>query len=168
MKWFRSWPRDAGINPELKKRGRVIDSIPLLLIHNYDLTTSEDFWSIDENFALLEWDIAVSLEDRRAWGKHCEAFPDMVHAVRYPQYTENGTVWTPFKRIDGIFQLGFGMIYFPIKVVNDFIKETYDPNRKTTWFTDGEFSRWYNGKPVDVSSFIRIVHLNYSEEKVNG
>lgn len=166
MKWYRSWPGN-GV-PIKFERGIVIDEIPKLYIDKYDLTTSKEFWNIDENFALLEWDIAVSLEDRRAWAKHCEAFPDMVHAVRYPQYTPDGIVWTPFKREDGVFQLGFGMIYFPIAIVNQFIRETFDPVRKTTWFTDGEFSRWYNGKPVDVSSFLKIVHLNYTEDMVNA
>lgn len=173
LKWFRSWPR---VEEGIEDRARVQDGLPRLHIKLHDLATDPKVYAIG-SFAMLEWDVAISLGDLQRFESHVLKEPNRVHVAPYILYpTSTGltkSVWAhrvgkeprsrwittnePFAD-----QVGHGCIYFPSNILKRFFEEV--PRRdETTYFTDCGFSIWHSEAvgPIPVHWDVRPVHLHY-------
>lgn len=86
MKWVRTYTKDLEYTTTCG-HPVIIDPKqcePFYLEHyNYYPL----FQSIDTDVAIIEWDVALSLEDRRRFEEHIEKAPGLVQVAPYRQYT---------------------------------------------------------------------------------
>jgi hypothetical protein len=174
MRLLRSWPARI---PE--GRNYVTDSIDRLVISNHDY---RPLGGIDDDVLLLEWDIAVDLEQLQAFAERARErtgrvlvapyrIPaDLYHlpapcwAHRRWDGTGQGTVVPegarPVETGDATCNLfGLGMCYLPRALVRRFLADGY-----ATHFGDKEFSMWHYQRvtrDVPIMWAVRPVHLNY-------
>jgi hypothetical protein len=159
VKLVRSWP--AAVPPQ---RAHVVDAIEHLTIDGYDYSPLRQ---AHDDVLLLEWDIAVSQEDLRAFAEQAQASPEDLLVAPYRLYPEGSgwpvPVWA--HRRDYLtfveegeptcVMFGLGMIYLPKRLIDAFDGQVFD---------DGRFSEWHHstvGKPVPIAWNVRPVHLNY-------
>lgn len=166
MRLLRSWPDrtpPAG-------RNYVVDGIPRLVLSDYDNSPLAD---IDDDVILLEWDIAVGIEDLDRFVEAARDDPSRVIVAPYRLYVTTvrqadlkKPVWC-HRRKDGTHVdtgeptcalFGFGMIYFPRELVRAYRAEF------TGHFSDGSFAGWHRRAVTDEVPIlwdVRPVHLHY-------
>lgn len=172
MLWLRSWPLE-----EPAGRPRVIDDLPRLLIVRHDLATDPTLYRIQRGFCLLEWDVAVSLEERRLFELLVAGDPEVVHVAPYRLYPcstglrepvwahragRRGERWISEEE-PTCDHFGFGMVYLPWRLVDRFLAAGPPPSQ-ISWFNDSNFSLWHAASirhPVPVHWQVRPVHLRY-------
>lgn len=81
MRLVRSWPAKPPAN-----RPRVVDGIERFVIDNFDYRGLVD---LDDDVLLLEWDIAVGLEDIEHFAEHAEREPERVLTAPYKLYRDS-------------------------------------------------------------------------------
>ena len=174
MRLLRSWP-----NRVPPGRNHVVDDIERLIISNHCYRPLGD---IDDDVLLLEWDIAVDIEDlyrfadvaRRAPHRVLVApyrLPDRMYGLPAPVWahrrwdgTGTGTVSPvgakPVETGDPTCDLfGLGMVYLPRALIHGYLRSGWSSH-----FGDVEFSMWHHvevGQPVPITWDIRPVHVNY-------
>lgn len=109
--------------------------------------------SMTADMVVIEWDLAVSKEDRARFGRHCQDAPQVIHVAPYPHYGYKPGGWDHgwVHRNDGLLSgsitegepdcqfFGFGLIYFPLRIVRAFLDDMARP--------PGELAARY-GEPV--------------------
>lgn len=134
MRWIRSWPRV--IPPG---RAYVVDDMERLVLDDYDYTP---LGQANESVCLLEWDMAISREDRVRFEEHAAENPGSVLVAPYRLYhvapepvwahrlvdEEGRESWihgprqsVPDWQDEACDYFGFGLIYFPAELVRAFL-----------------------------------------------
>lgn len=175
MRLVRSWP---AVVPE--GRSYVQDGIERLVMDRYDYRILAD---VDDDILLLEWDIAVGLDDLERLIERCQSESWRVQVAPYriyqslsgrsyyfhPLWAHRRYEGTPTEGTTRIIQVsdltchlfGFGCVYLPRNLVRKFL-DWYPP---TDHFDDVAFSSWhyiYGPDPeVPVHWDVAAVHLHY-------
>lgn len=116
--WYRSWPERV---PEhLLERPRIVDTLPRLLMSGWDYYTVKT-WP-EESFLMLEWDVALDGLGRR-------------YMEQAAIQTPNTVCTAPYRLNDGRFLTeGFGCIYFPRHIIDQFVATEPPIFSDVTWF----------------------------------
>lgn len=165
MRWVRTFPAQV---PE--GRAYVSDGLPRLVMSDYNYVPVLE--QLGEDTVIIEWDLAVSFEDRGRFTALCEADPDRVHVGAYRLYPVSTAlpepVWAHRKvarlppwvnQWDGTCDLfSFGLVYLPHSIVTRYLAT------KPEATGDAIFSQWHHAQglgPVPVHWDVRPVHLHY-------
>lgn len=179
MKVIRSWPKTVPAN-----RPHVVDALPRFVMDDYDYRGLVDY---NDDLILIEWDIAVGMEDLARFAAQAKTEPDRVRVAPYVLYAGTGSqqilaggpVWahrrydypeikasasfvTPDDPTCHLF--GLGLVYLPHAVLERFTRQM--PGH----FSDGSFSAWHNAyerAEVPISWDVRPVHLHYPIEELS-
>ena len=180
MRWIRSWPAviPAG-------RAYVQDDLERLVLADYDYTP---LGAIDDDVIVLEWDMAVSHEDRLAFEAICRDAPAQVHVAPYRLYLRYRAPCWAHRRVNAAGveawvdegeavcdYFSFGLTYLPHALIDQFLaapapergRPPFLPlNRLTDCrFHDQTFSvwhRWHGPQTrVPIAWDVRPVHLHY-------
>lgn len=157
-----------------------------LFVNNYDLSTGTSLLGSSNGagwrsllakdipgFTLIEWDIAISLEDKEKWEETVHHWSeDRIQVAPYRLYpTSTGLdhpVWA-HRNGTGVTEHwiethepeckspAFGMIWMPMWAARNFKPPTHDPR-----FTDTNFSHWLRGCEVSRLESSIPVHWNVS------
>jgi hypothetical protein len=146
VKWYRSY--DKNLKTSLRS-GRPIVYDPSHC-QPYFQDDKWNYWSLFEQAAddiiLLEWDIAVSRDDRRRFEMYCHATPDRVHVAPYEHYFVRSvhadhsylhrfTGASFIKEFEPFcFYFGFGMVYIPLAMIKQFMQDSKAKKEITTEF----------------------------------
>jgi hypothetical protein len=154
--WYRSWPSDGDI-AELggpSSRNHVIDNLPRLIMagHNYKTVGEYQTWP-DENFCMLEWDVALDKRGRELFSALSLSEPRRVLVAPYWWHES----WIHYVGNDGrgpteesrpvlpsdteCDSFGLGCIYIPRAILTEFLAQM-----DRFGFTDYTFGKWYRGK----------------------
>lgn len=179
MRIVRSWPRVVPPN-----RSYVVDLVPILRMDNCDY--HQIFADADDDYLLLEWDIAVSKEDVNLFAALALDDPRRVMVAPYRIYYEHmldAPVWAhrtwdgeprgmanpvgakpvqTMRRTCNLF--GLGMVYLPRKLMNACARSGYSAS-----IGDVQFSMWHYAnvsEDVPIAWDVRPVHLNYTLEGI--
>lgn len=181
MKITRTVPPE---NPELKRgRNFITDEFPRTYIKEYDNTPLVEYKS---DLVVLEWDIAVSVEDLEIFCELAYQTPDQVMVAPYKLYPESDPQKIPangayahrivqnsvtldarwLTNADWYCDLfGFGMVYLPKELLEGFVEAQETNGLADHRMTDANFSAWHYRTvktPVAVNWACRPVHLHYS------
>lgn len=177
MRWVRSWPRFRDGGCQVWTRANVTD--PLSDVLTMDRDYREVLAQLDGAAVIVEWDLAVSCEDRARFDLLCEAQPDAVHVAPYLLYpTSTGwprPVWA-HRRVEGPRSyrwivtaeaecdlFGLGLAYIPAEVRTRALAEIDGA------IADDSLSLWHYAAglgPVSVAWDVRPIHLHYSAADV--
>lgn len=183
MHWVQSWPNEDILR---LRRHRVVYEagnsydLEAIGIQNYDLS-SADNWDVILNrdipgFTLIEWDMAISREDKEQWEqivpRYGEDFVQVAPYRLYPKSTGlDEIVWAHRTKLmvpeetwilEGepfCDSFSFGMVWLPMPLVRAFKPAPSDPR-----FTDVNFSIWHQQnvlQRVPVHWQVRPTHLHY-------
>lgn len=142
------------------------------------LPMDEDYGPIlaqlEQPTVLIEWDLALTYEDRQRFTRVAEIEPDLVQVAPYKLYPCSTALARPVwahRAIgrDGQYRwldyqeawcdlFSFGLVYLPGGLGPAYVEAC--PGRAS----DTTFSQWHHkaiGKPVPVHWNVRPVHLNY-------
>lgn len=197
MKWYRSYLKNLETTVQCAKRRNKAFVYDPGHCEPYFAENSYGYWGLferaTEDFILIEWDIALSLEDRLRFESLCQERPDHVQVAPYRHYFYRNNfrdyAWMhrsgPMNFVNEgdpfCFYFGFGLIYLPLDVVKQYIKDANDyrtivsergteyklnPGAPPIGATfDCLFSDWYatvtNMRPVPIHWDVRPIHLNY-------
>lgn len=172
LEWYRSWPSASDwAERKLDSVPHVVDNLPKLLMTNHDYRVVSDYQSwpnTSPGFCMLEWDIALDPWSRRAFAAEALIEPGQVLVAPYRFHD----TWCMFQNNDGsgptvnsitvkpgeetCDSFGLGCIYFPTKVLGQFLDYT---NRS---FTDSTFGKWYkeNYGPARMTWRVHPQHLH--------
>ena len=164
--WIRSWPERIPAG-----RNYVVDGIERAVM---DRNYVPVLRSLTCDTILVEWDLAVSAEDRARFAAIVEHDRDRVQVAPYRLYPVStllpGPVWAHRRgrhslALSWISEgdswcdwFGFGLIYLPLQVVRCYLASG------EAWCTDASFSAWHQrhvGDLVPVHWDVRPVHLHY-------
>ena len=79
MRWVRTFPAEI---PE--GRSHVVDGLPRIEMADYNYVPVLE--QLGEDTVIVEWDLAISFEDRDRFTELCAADPDRVHVGAYRIY----------------------------------------------------------------------------------
>jgi hypothetical protein len=189
VKWVRTYPESLEV---ALKTGRAMVVDPQHCEPFY--LTGYDYLPLLEaaadDLAVLEWDIALSREDRATFTAHCQAAPGLVHVASYRHYDfkDPAAGWGWVHRLDGERSIGegapaaqlfgLGCAYLPLWIMRAFLAERTRPRQELVarrgpvlgaLLADGNindvtFSWWHwaaTGHTVPVHWDVRPIHLNY-------
>jgi hypothetical protein len=162
MIWVRSFPSpgDFAENDLDRKRNYVHDDMPKLIMSGCNYKTVSEFRSLgtedgwpEENFCMLEWDIALDTQSQRVFAAEALLEPRRVLVAPY-RWHDN---WIDFVGNDGrgptpesrsviesdttCDSFGLGCIYLPRAVLSEFLA-----TMNHLGFTDYTFGQWYRQK----------------------
>lgn len=146
MRWVRSWP--AVIPPG---RAYVVDDIDRLVIDGYDYSPLA---AIDDDIILVEWDMAVSAEDRERFEASALLTPSCVHTAPYRLYDANRAPHWAHRTVldmDGKerwVQTGeptcdyfaFGLTYLPRDLIRRFMEYPAPERGRYPWIPEGDYT----------------------------
>lgn len=168
MRWVRTWPAKIPVG-----RAYVSDLLPRIEMADYKyVPVLEQIVVAGEDTVIIEWDLAVSLEDRERFTITCAADPDRVHVAAYPLYPVSTglpePVWAHRKvgRNPAWITKGepwcdlfsFGLVYLPHAIVSKYLATAPEVS------SDDLFSRWHHREGlgiVPVHWNVTPVHLHY-------
>lgn len=165
MEWIRTYP--PMVHPEDLGRAFIVDTIP----HVYmDRNYVPVFQGLTASTAIVEWDIALSAEDRDRFIGHVEARPGRVHVAPYRLYPVStglsepvwahrtaDLAWIPEGQ-PWCNLFGLGLAWIPLAITRAFL----DTGPQLA--DDTAFSQWHHQAglgPVPVHWDVRPVHLHY-------
>jgi hypothetical protein len=150
MRLVRSWPAQI---PE--GRAYVVDGIERLVMGgdtpNYDYRCLTE---LDDDVALIEWDIAVGNDQLARFMARAAAEPDRVRVAPYLLYRSSdprmpfyvhrireagSRRWVLGPEDTHCQMFGFGLTYLPRQMIVDFVASLKDGEM----FSDTTFSRWH-------------------------
>lgn len=159
--WYRSWPSDGDFaERDLEKVPHVIDDLPRLMMASFNYKTVSEYRSIgtvdgwpDEDFCMLEWDVALDPHSRNLFSALATIEPRRVLVGPYWWHDS----WIDFVGNDGrgptlesrqvlpsddtCDSFGLGCIYIPRVVLTEFLAQM-----GSLGFTDYTFGGWYRQK----------------------
>lgn len=178
MRLLRSWPARI---PE-GRTGYVVDGIERLVMDNHDYRVLGD---VGDDCVLLEWDLAIGLEELDLFMARAKATPQRVLVAPYRIYVSSGGLEVPLRQpiwahrvyvnwrhhmrfvqpTDPFCHLfAFGMIYLPQQLVRRFLDDCADLLASRA-FDDTTFSSWHSlhveDPGVPIAWDVRPVHLHY-------
>lgn len=178
MKLLRSWP-------EVIPTGRnfVVDDIPKLIMKNYDYSVLAD---VADDILLIEWDVAVGMEELTRFVQRAAATPDKVLAAPYRLYSGFSTrlpkpEWTAWRYHNndqiqgGTYQVepgtptahitSFGFTYLPRHAILGYLAARDRAIDGKQWrFSDISFFGWHYRcveQEVRLDWSVKPVHLHY-------
>lgn len=173
MEWIRTYPVGGRGGVGHSRRSWIIDATmrPIEMDHDYRPVLEQ----LGEGAVIVEWDIAVSREDRLIFQAHCEAAPGSVRVAPYVLYPSSTGLPHPVlahRRLESGGGLrwirqgeqvcdwfGLGMTYLPAPVIRQCLAETDGP------MSDASISEWHARtikQLVRVDWIVRPIHLHYS------
>jgi hypothetical protein len=180
MKITRTWPSP---DPEIKRgRNYIEDEFPRTYIKEYDNSSLIDY---KDDLVVLEWDIAVSLEDLECFCEIAAQTPEQVMVAPYKLYPESDPQAIP---ANGAFAhrvvqnpvtlharwitvadwycdlFSFGMVYLPKDLISGFIQAQESSGLADKRMTDANFSAWHYRQvkqPVAINWAVKPIHLHY-------
>ena len=168
LNWYRSWPNQVPLG-----RAYVQDSMPRLLMSDCDYNRVEGGLPADEpGFCMLEWDVALSIDQRARFAELAEETPDKILVAPYTKDYKGGACVQIHRRM-GFIPIekgspktdffGFGCIYFPQKLLQEWyaFRLSHQPYLFVK-FDDTRFSQWhwdFHG-PADVTWDIHPQHIH--------
>jgi hypothetical protein len=168
LKWYRSWPAQV---PE--RRAYVQDSLPRLLMSDCDYSTVQGGLPGDEpGFCMLEWDIALSIDERAVFAERAEANPDKILVAPYTKNYGGGGCLQIHRRMGYISIdhgaptadfFAFGCIYMPQKLLREWTTFRAEQRKHfVLGFNDTTFSNWHwqHYGPADVFWDVHPQHLH--------
>lgn len=168
LKWYRSWPKEVPGH-----RAYVHDRLPKLIMSECDYSKVEGGLPGDEpGFCLLEWDVALSIDQRAKFAERAEATPDKVLVAPYTKNYGGGGCLQIHRRLGFISieegtpttdYFAFGCIYLPqalLQAWNEFRRQ--QRSHVYVAFNDTTFSEWHwqTRGPVDVIWDVHPQHLH--------
>jgi hypothetical protein len=184
MKLVRSFPANVPSG-----RSYVHDDLERLVMDRYDYRVLA---GLDDDVVLIEWDVAVGREELDLFISRAMADPGRVRVAPYRLYqTTSGRqaphfpIWA-HRRYEGTPQtgytravdtneptchlFGFGLIYFPRRLIGEFLDWFVFPEARIHPFDDGSFSAWHYAhnpeREVPIDWDVPAVHLHYRLPKV--
>lgn len=152
-------------------RAYVSDLLPRIEMSDYNYVPVLEQIS-GKNTVIVEWDLAVSFEDRAAFQRACWSQPDRVHVAPYRLYPVSTNLSEPVwahrrvgqqppwiytnERLCDLF--GFGLVYLPATVVTRYLATSPEVTG------DSIFSQWHHREglgPVPVHWDVRPIHLHH-------
>jgi len=165
--WYRSWPKRPR-NPAARHKAHIVDHLPRISIDNYDYMTAENGLPTDRpGFCLLEWDIALSSDERVRFARTAAKRPHAVLVAPYMIYNRDGNPECVHRYADSgnpigtgwpvCETFGLGCIYIPHYILARFQSEAGGMG-----MTDASFSRYVFGilGPTTVDWSFHPQHLN--------
>lgn len=178
MRLLRSWP---AVVPN--GRSYVHDDIERLVMHDYDYSILGD---VDDDVLLIEWDIAVGMEELQAFAVRAARQPDKPLAAPYRLYCGQSTAlprpeWSAWRYVDADQQRGrtgdvppgaptahltsFGLTYLPQNLIHGYLAAREQAVDGKRWrFSDISFFAWHFRcveQEVALDWSARPVHLHY-------
>lgn len=168
LNWYRSWPTAV---PE--HRAYVKDSLPKLLMSECDYGKVEGgLPSDDPGFCMLEWDIALSIDQRARFAELAEVNPDKILVAPYTKNYGGGGCLQIHRRM-GFISIeegspktdffAFGCIYMPQKLLQEWHEfRLRQLSHVSVAFNDTTFSQWhwdFHG-PADVTWDVHPQHIH--------
>jgi hypothetical protein len=170
MNWIRTYP--PGRPGQWHGRNYVIDHATRWVHMDRDYLPV--LAGVADDTVLLEWDIAVSLEDRQTFARHIAREPDRIQVAPYLLYPASTSLPRPVwahRRITelgdaqwvdddepGCDLFGFGMVYLPLDLVTAYLATC------PAGSNDNDFSRWHHdtvGERVPIRWDCYPIHLHY-------
>ena len=134
MKWVRSYVgslEETMKTADATKRGFVYDPTQCEPVFIQGYNYWDMFNEADDDIILIEWDTALSYEDRRLFEGHCRANNKVPHVAPYKHYVyknrwqrvgwvhRNSTMCFVHEGDPYAFYVGFGLVYLPLQVMKD-------------------------------------------------
>jgi hypothetical protein len=165
VRWVRTWPADIPAG-----RSYVVDDLKRIVMDSYNYVPVLE--QLDGDTVIIEWDLAVSFEDKGRFTALCEADPHGVHVAPYRLYPRSTglrePVWAhrmPHRLPPWITEadqeciwFSFGLVYLPHMIVTRYLATGPEVTG------DALFSQWHHAQglsPVPVHWNVRPVHLHY-------
>ena len=175
--FYRSWPSERDwIDRDLGRIPHIVDDLPKLIIsdHNYKFVSDHnslqtlDGWPND-NFAMLEWDIALDPIAQRTFWAQAMVEPNRILVAPY-RFHDSWCQWIgndgSGPTVDGrainvgeteTDSIGLGCIYIPRVMITEFlaIMDKFG-------FTDATFGKWSRQKygPARVTWDVHPQHIH--------
>lgn len=163
LNWYRSWPTPSEWAANgLDDKEYVVDKLPKILMSGQNYKTvsehrslgTDNGWPDDKpGFCLLEWDVALDPPSRDLFAALALMEPREILVAPY-RWHDTWICWRgnegegptldgrPVRYTDAITDsFGFGCIYFPNAVINEFLQ-----SMNHLGFTDHTFGTWYHKK----------------------
>ena len=153
-------------------RPHVIDGWPRVPVDDYDYRGLAD---LGDDVIVMDWDVAISLEDLHLFAEHAAAHPGDVLAGANRLYKDGGPEWvwaasrynTPEKQSMRWLEegeptchlFGFGLAYLPQLLIKQFIAEHPGHLMSDVDFAGWHYNRVRQEVPVDWS--VHPVHLHF-------
>jgi hypothetical protein len=165
VRWVRTWPAKIPVG-----RAYVSDLLPRIEMADYNYVPVLE--QLDEDTVIVEWDVAVSFEDRERFTKICAADPYGAHVAPYRLYPVSTALLEPVwahrrlgrnppwinERDSACDLFAFGLVYLPHQIVQHYLAT------KPEVTGDAIFSKWHHDVkfgPVPVHWDVRPIHLHY-------
>jgi hypothetical protein len=165
VRWVRTWPAKIPTG-----RAHVADLLPRIEMTGYNYVPVLE--QLDGDTVIVEWDLAVSYEDRALFTAACLAEPDRVRVAAYRLYPRSTALPEPvwahrrWGRHPGWITEGepfcdmfsFGLVYLPHAIVGKYLATGPEVTG------DSIFSQWHHDQglgPVPVAWDVQPVHLHY-------
>ena len=159
MRWVRAWPEHP--KPD---RNHVVDKMQRVTVDGYDYS---GLAAIMDDVCLLDWDIAMSPEDRTVFACRAAADPDWPRVAPYRLYHRKSEWaayrpgWEPVDYGEPTCSyFGFGIVYLPRILV---VECLWTRRNRTEALTDCEFSTWFwerYRRPTPIDWDLHPVHLH--------
>lgn len=145
MKWVRALGPDMATTLETAKH-MVYDPGHCEF---YYMTERDNYRTLfeqaDDDIILVEWDIALSLEDRKAFEAYCLADKDHVHVAPYKHYAfkdpKKPYSYLHRRYLDTMIKenepdcmlFGFGLVYLPYTMMKRYLHDISQPEQFVSW-----------------------------------
>lgn len=154
-------------------RAYVVDLLPRIEMRDWNyVPVLQQIAESGQDTVIVEWDLAVSFEDRGQFTEHCLSDPNRVRVAPYRLYPESTRLPKPVwaHRHTGrnppwiiwgdnsCDLFSFGLVYLPHAIVSRYLAT------KPEVTSDALFSQWHHREglgPVPVAWDVRPVHLHY-------
>jgi hypothetical protein len=143
VRWVRTWPADIPAG-----RSYVVDDLKRIVMDSYNYVPVLE--QLDGDTVIIEWDLAVSFEDKGRF----TALREPVWAHRMPHRLPP---WITEADQECIW-FSFGLVYLPHMIVTRYLATGPEVTG------DALFSQWHHAQglsPVPVHWNVRPVHLHY-------
>jgi hypothetical protein len=167
VRWVRTWPAKIP-----KDRAHVVDGLEQIVMNDYNYVPVLEQLDGGGGTVIIEWDLAVSFEDKERFTRICEGHPKVVHVAPYRLYPRSTNLPKPvwahrdagrnppwISEYDSWCDLfSFGLVYLPHAIVREYLASEPETTGDTL------FSQWHHRTghgPVHVHWAVRPVHLHY-------
>lgn len=168
LTWYRSWPKRVPSG-----RAYINDRLPKLYMEQCDYAFVAGGLPADEpGFCMLEWDVALAIDQRAKFAELAEQTPDQILVAPYSKNYGGGGCLQIHRRL-GFIPIedgspttdffGFGCIYFPQKLLREWHEFRRSQREYViVKFDDTHFSQWHwdNHGPAAVTWDVHPQHIH--------